>query len=515
MTGARDRRVATVLMAAVFAAVVARTVAIDRWPGINGDEAWYGVNAQEFLAGGTPFLRTGIGNPLNPLHSAPLLALTAIFGPSAAALRAPEVLYGILAVVLCYPLLRRSLGERTAVIATVLTAVSPAAVAYSRLGWDPSGGPLMTLLAVAAALADRPVPAMVATGLAWWVHPTNVFVLPIVAGTWAPHAIARLRTASAERRALMTRLVIVAVVVSTPMAVWAAFRIAANPQTSLPSVSMVIDRVTSPSLWVSRAWGFVNLLSGVSPVLHVSGPLPAAAAANGLALCLAIGAGAAGARRLAAHRHARWFLAGLALAFAGFHVVAMDVALTPTAERYGLFMLMPMTIAVAMALDAAMLERRVIGRALLAAAGLLMTGVLIGGYFSPLWLRGGDAMTTYRTGAREPKLSAFAFIEADSRDSPHVRVVADGWWLYWTLRYFAGPNGRIHVDVVPGSNMPGGTHPAGALVPPAPVPARTYYVAFAGSALPPGLLPSAARFTASDPIGRPIVLVFEVDRAAY
>jgi len=63
MTSGPDRRTATVILAAAaLTAILMRTIAIDRLPGINGDEAWYGVNVQELLAGGTPFLRTGIGN---------------------------------------------------------------------------------------------------------------------------------------------------------------------------------------------------------------------------------------------------------------------------------------------------------------------------------------------------------------------------------------------------------------------------------------------------------------------
>ena len=511
MASATDRRFAAILAAAALAAILLRTVAIDRLPGINGDEAWYGVNAQELLAGGTPFLRTGIGNPLNPLHSAPVLALTAMFEPSAVALRAPEIVLGILAVLLCYPLLRRSLGDRAALIATVLLAVSPTAVAYSRLGWDPSGGPLMTLLAIACALADRPVLATMAVALAWWVHPTNVFVVPVVAGAWMPHAIDRWRAATPERRTQLAGLSIAGLVVAIPLAIWAAIRVAGNPQTSLPSVSMVIDRVTSPALWAARAWGFVNLASGVSPVLHISGPLSptAALAANLLTTLIPIAAAIIGFRNLAVHRYARWLIAGLIIAFAGFHVVAMDVALTPTSERYGIFMLVPMIIVCALTIDAATARYAIGGHAAFAAGTLLMVTMVIGGYFAPLWVRGGDAMTTYRTGAREPKLAAYEFIAADSRNSQAVTVVADGWWLYWTLRYFAGPNGRIHVDVVPGSNMPGGTHPPGTVLRPVPPPQRTYYVAFAGSELPAGVSPSAAKFTAFDPIGRPILLVFE------
>ena len=105
-------------------AALARTLAIDRWPGINGDEAWYGVNVQELLNGGTPFWHTGIGNPLNPIHSGLLLALSTVAGPSAAVLRAPEVLLGLFAVVPAYSLLARPPGGRAALVVTCLLSTS-------------------------------------------------------------------------------------------------------------------------------------------------------------------------------------------------------------------------------------------------------------------------------------------------------------------------------------------------------------------------------------------------------
>jgi len=51
------------LGAIIMAGVTLRVVGLDRWPGINGDEAWYGVNAQLLLEGQRPFFTTGIGNP--------------------------------------------------------------------------------------------------------------------------------------------------------------------------------------------------------------------------------------------------------------------------------------------------------------------------------------------------------------------------------------------------------------------------------------------------------------------
>lgn len=487
-------------LSVVVIAVLLRVVLLDRWPGINGDEAWYGVNVQELLAGRAPFWHTGIGNPLNPLHSGPLLLLSLFFTPSAALLRAPEVMFGIATVLLAYPLLAGTVGRRAAMLVSILLAVSPTAVAYSRLGWDPSGTPMLSLFAIAGALADRPVGALASFALSMWIHPTNVFLLPIIAGAWAPHGLDRWQAATPTVRARLSKAALAGAITAFSAAVWVAVRAADNPNTTLPSVHMVVERVTSPARWLHRAGGFVDVLSGASTVAHIAAPLPSQTViAIGMAIVvLALGGLVAGWPAFVAARTGPWLLGGMIVAFAGFHIVAMDLALEPTLERYGLFMLVPMTIVVASA-----------GVVPAIATALLLSAITLGGYFYPLASRGGDAMTTYRTGIEDPKLAAFRFIDAD-RAGQTTKVIAEDWFLYWTLRYFAGASGPIHVEPVPGAALPGGTHPRGAAEHRAVPAQRTYIVAFASSGYAATLNPSQPIFSAVDPIGRPIVQVYRV-----
>jgi hypothetical protein len=501
----------TIWAAAITFGIAARTVALGRWPGLNGDEAWYGVNAQELLAGGAPFLHTGVGNPLNPIHSGLLVALSTVFDPSPAVLRVPEVILGIFAVVIAFPLLAGPLGRRAALLTAVFLALSPVAVVYSRLGWDPSGSPLVTLVAIGCALHDKPVLAMFSFAVAYLVHPTNIFVAPAVAAAWAPHAIARYRQATDGQRARLVRAAAASAIIAIPIGVWALVRIAGNPDTPLPSVSMVIDRLFSPALWLGRMWGAAGLLSGITSVVYVGGPLslPVVEGAAGIGAAALLLPVAFGRRALRQHRHAVWLLVGVVVTFAGFHVVAVPAALTPGLERYALFLLVPLVIVTAVAIDAWISTQRIaglLGAAMFAAA---MAAVQIGGYFVPLATRGGGSAATYRTGAVEPKLAAFEFIAAESGGGP-ITVIAEDWWLYWSLRYFAGANGRIHVEPARSASIPGGTHPAGAIVRPPPPPARTFVVAFAGSEFPSTLTRAEPLFTAVDPVNRPILHVFSV-----
>ncbi|HYE88797.1 MAG TPA: hypothetical protein VEA16_20695, partial [Vicinamibacterales bacterium] len=85
---------------------------------------------------------------------------------------------------------------------------------------------------------------------------------------------------------------------------------------------------------------------------------------------------------------------------------------------------------------------------------------------------------------------------------------AEDWFLYWTLRYFAGPNGAVYVDPVPGASLPGGTRPRGAIEPARPALLRTYVVAYANSQYPAMRELTAPSFTAFDPIGRPVLHVY-------
>jgi hypothetical protein len=505
LPSSHSRRIAWA--SAVVIAIITRTVALGRWPGLNGDESWYGVNVEEFLAGGTPFLHTPPGNPLSPLHSGLLLALSSVLDASPSVLRMPEVILGMLAVLLAYPLLRKPLGGRAALLATVLLAVSPAAITYARFGWDPSGTPLLMLLAVAAALHDRPVFVLIAMAVAYLVHPTNVFAFPIVAAAWAPSGLARYRRMSSPGQRRTWHAAIAAMIVVMPVGIWALIRIANNPATPLPSISMALERLVSPALWLDRAWGAFSLLSGVTPVAFVAGPLPSLAVvcAAGLIGLIVVGSLVFTWRQWWGHHYAGWLAGGVAAGFAGFHIVAVPFAFHPGFERYALFLLVPMLIVVAIALDAAIERAASVGTGSAATVVVTMLMVIGGGYFYPLATRGGAGDVTFRTGAVEPKLAAFRFIDNDSHDAGAVTIVADDWWLYWSIRYFAGAQSRFNVEPGPAASILGGTHPRSAARLPIPAAQRTYRVKFAEPGLPAEQ--SNARFTATDPLGHPIVEV--------
>ena len=200
-TSAASPRVSltSVLLAANIAALVAVAIVfrcrfLSNIPGLNGDEAWYGVAAWEMLHGENFSPRTPTGNLLNPLMFIPAVLLHACFRPSVLLLRIVPLCSGLAALAVNWWMCRRIFDRSTAVVSTLILALLPIDIAYSRFAWDASQSLLATLpvwlfslaavrfparrdAATAAAIACL-VPAIL-------VHPTNIFAAAAIAASMA------------------------------------------------------------------------------------------------------------------------------------------------------------------------------------------------------------------------------------------------------------------------------------------------------------------------------------------
>jgi hypothetical protein len=505
---------ALALAAVVLAGIAVRVIALDRLPGVNGDEAWFGVNVQEFIIGGAPFWSTPVGNPLNPFHSGPLFAVSLFMDPALILLRIPAALWGGLAVLLAYPLLRQPMGRSAAAYVTALIAVSATAVSQARLGWDPSGTPFFSLLAIAFALRARPVLAAAASAAALVVHPTNIFLLPIVAAAWMPSVGERYSRLAPNVRRRLAIGVAAAAALMAAAAVPMLREIAHRGR--LPSVAIVLDRLFSPSAWMETARGVMDLFSGVTAATSIAAPINGrVSAVAAWVVALAFVMPCVIAWRVLVEdprRRGPWLAGGLIASIGAFHVIAGPGMLTPGFERYAMFLVVPLAIVCAFLGDALRTRSPRAALALAAITCATLTVILVRGYFVPLVAYGGSSHVTYRTGADEPKAAAFEFIRRDSSDDELVTVFAENWWLYWPLRYLAtGQAGRIRMELVNNEyQLP--LYPAGVLPPRyTHAPDKLYVVAFdkPAIALPLGNQ-SRALFTAVDPAGQPIVHVFRI-----
>jgi len=170
--------------ALLLVAVWFRCRSLENIPGINGDEAWYGLRALELLSGGQLAWQTPTGNPVNPFFLGPIVLLHACFAPSISLLRSVALASGVLALAVNWLLCRWVFDRRTALISTVVLAILPINIAYSRFAWDASQSLLATLPVLYFSLAAVRFPkrqgwwiaaALAAEAVALAVHPTNLF----------------------------------------------------------------------------------------------------------------------------------------------------------------------------------------------------------------------------------------------------------------------------------------------------------------------------------------------------
>ena len=118
---------------------VFRLLWLDRIPGLNGDEGWYGSQITRALNGRPWSAITPCGLPINPELFGTEAILLLLTKPTVLVLRFPAVMWGMVGVVLTYFLHRWVYRDRAeAVLTALLAACLPAQIVYARILWDAS-----------------------------------------------------------------------------------------------------------------------------------------------------------------------------------------------------------------------------------------------------------------------------------------------------------------------------------------------------------------------------------------
>lgn len=445
---------------AVAVAIAFRFYALGRLPGINGDEAWYGVQVEHWLSGAAVQWRTPSGNIPGPLHLGLLTLLQLVAKPSFVLLRLPSVLSSLAALGLTYFTVRRHFDRPTAATALVVMAVLPVNLVYARFGWDPSHSGLVDMGAAAFALAGNPLGCALVFALALAVHPTNIFLAPfLVLAFWGGEMERRGRRGAAGRTALLIALLCVA------LGVISLTTSGSKATIALPAV---LDRLFHPDQWAGFVLLYLRLLTGDVSYVYITGTGlgaargPAEMALAGLLFGLLVVAAAALSRQRVG-REAGVLLGWLA-SLVLFFLLAGNQAISPHFERYALCLIVPTVLALALLLRELGERGAHWGRpfAVVGVAAALALAGFWQHYFVALETTGSASQETFWTGAREPKRAAFERIAAASPGG--ARIVAENWWLYWPIAYLAAGH-PFDVD----SERPS----------PGPVPAGgTYWVVF-------------------------------------
>ncbi len=423
-------------------------------PGVNGDEAEYGVLA---MTRGTA---AEFDKPYLGLYYTRLVGVAIrLFGATAFALRVWPALAMTILPLVGFVALRAAPMRVRALVALLLLA-HPVFLVFGRLGWDVSLLPLV-VLAACACFAEQArrvrgngflVAAAVMTGVAATLHPTGWLVVP--AGVVASIACLRGGVPGAQPRSRASTLLAAAaasvafLVVTLPRLRFLAYLV----QTRLGTAGASVANSTASSALDHAS----ELLSGAIALRWITGvspwpPVLAATMALGIA-CLALGGLALAFISRDAPRAAR-----VAAQFAFAHLVVGAAAMrsvdfaAPGNIRYALGLYPSLIVCVALCAWLARLSPPPLSarrRGLAVASEITIALIVVAslaGWRSAFWrplrdsARAVEATFVPGRGA-DPKAAAVALIDRLQRvaGNPPAALVPKDWHLYHTLRYFSG-----------------------------------------------------------------------------
>jgi hypothetical protein len=321
------------------------------------------------------------------------------------------------------------------------------------------------------ALARRGLSTAAVLLLAVWVHPTNVFLLPIAvapfavreplapAGTPAAPASAPAPRDARPRHDRRRRIALLGGAGLALVALGYVLVSCGAPTVLERALSPRVFDLASDRLLDGRQAGefvarFADLLSGVTVYEYFTGVMSSAARAWHRVLFWLVFAPvvALGGARIVLRGtgRERAFVLGYLAMVALFYLFAGPGALRPHTERYAACLPVPTCLLVALCGHA--LASRVGAEAALRPAAVALAAALAIAfpvfYFAPLARQPMRAPEAYRTAATEPKQAALAVIAARRDPARATVVLADSWWSYWPLRYRVGPRQGYYLTIL-------------------------------------------------------------------
>ncbi len=445
-------------LALLIVAVLLRALDLGNIPGINGDEAWSGVQALRILKGETFDWRTPTGNPINFFFMLPLIGLHAALPASFALLRVVPLVSGLLALAANYFLCRRAFDTRTALVSTLFLALAPIDIAYSRFAWDASQSLLATVLVLYPAIihsrhstsGSPSTLSMAALTAAIIVPPTNVFAAPLLI----------VPVIYQQRARIVRRLRRTAI----PAKTWTLVALAGG--TSMVTLccwqwlKWGAARLHGPTELARFALDYLRLYSGTTVYEFISGAGGGTTDAWSL-LCAPLVCDSMFGLFVV------WSLWGTYCRVSGqstpedkalvmswltmlaaFFVIAGPGSIEPHFERYGICLIVPGALLLSRGVVWWLEQKSPHGHRTVIALVLFAwfwPASFYAGYSGFFQRTGGRSHFTFRTAAIEPKLSAFRYVLGHRSAATPTRIVCHEWWNYWPLEYLALADGNIEV----------------------------------------------------------------------
>lgn len=420
------------VLVAILISILFRVYAIDRLPGINGDEAWYGVQSLHLFDDEPLSLRTPTKNLPSPIHISILALLHLFFRPSFILLRIPTVLASLSQILLTWFVIRKYFGKTIALYATILSAVLPVNIAYARFGWDASYTGLVSILTISLLLYNFTLASAVMFALAVTIHPTNIFLYPFLVLVY----FFILYEKYPLKVVLQETCIYIGFLALGPCIffVWTSV---------LPSGNLFFSEdILSVSRWWAFITGLASLVTGDTVFQFIVGeglspfgtPLNIAIILAFFLLSLLF---------FLSNRHnLKNMKTGVVLGFIVmalfFNVIAGPYAFIPHLERYGLVLILPLVLTTAVLCDDLKRFRfaPVVTPLLITIFAIGLLSLFLTYYLIPLENFGSTSHVTFISGPVEPKQKAFDLISKDTQGKP-AEIICEDWWTYWAMSYLA------------------------------------------------------------------------------
>jgi hypothetical protein len=432
----------------IFVACFFRTVALDRLPALNGDEAYTSVQMAELASGKKVDLYLPTHRTLSPLYGIYVWSIEKFIpGHSFWKVRLPSLLAGFLLVIFSFLLLRWVLPLPKALLASILIISSPVCIAYSRSAVEQSLMGLASLFSIYFALEGSFFSAAAALSLGAVIHPVNIFLLPV---SFFPF-LGRVFHAPQRSRRFKFSLALGLVSLS-------GFFVFSLLHFLPAEVGLLNLRRVFHFLWASPVeflgsglqflLYFIRLYTGFSTFEYFSSQPPTLLQffwdfLLGLTLLFSL-FGLVGLRKKRLWTQFYYVLGFICMLFV-FFFVAGPRALSVGLSRHGTFLIVPTSIFIAILIPE--IRPRLNFRNLL--IGFLGVGwiFLLHFYFyyfqSTIKTGGGATHRTYISGPVEPKANSFAWILEQSKGTG--RILTEDWWIYWPIKYLALSHPNIEV----------------------------------------------------------------------
>jgi hypothetical protein len=402
-----------------------------------------------------------------------------IWPPSFALLRSVAVGCGLVTLAVNYVLVRWVWDRRAAMFSTLVLAVLPVDIIYSRLAWDSCLSVAATLLVLCVSLGavqrpDRGPRLLTAAGallaVAVLVHPTNLFigaalvpaaffvrrdVVDAWKAFWSRGKGRPLGPAWVAPLALVLLVAMLGLMASQPRVkkvVGARLqRVAQWTQPATLARSVQLALVHYPRLFVGGTVYRFTAGSGSAFEWPTSddGTLPGA----DVVLFWGLLAGAAWLTWRSARTQGRAddmvLLVTWGLELVGFLAVAGVDAMRPHSERYALCLIAPAVLLLTRGAMLAAEKGRAVfagGAVVAALAGWLLLADFEHSFFDYIRHTGGRSHRAFSTAECDPKQAALEYILTQREASEPTWIVTSEWWTYWPVRYLA--LGRPGVRVV-------------------------------------------------------------------